>query len=263
MSVIARKYTSYKYGQFEKMLDDWFGTDRNGDKGNYSITDYNDPRICKYSLAGVCPFTILKNTRYEKHPCRCEVCPCPTPLREQYLREKVGPTTYDQQLYELLDSILASADKHIIFSKQIRDSKASELADNPELKQKDKEIKDLLERSRKAGLDGNVEQSFKLLRDAELLREQRKNKEYELQKRGEEKELRIVVCEVCTAVIKQSDLPGRMDEHVRGRQHIAYKKMREVFENLKSAGVVSKRNVGKFQRKEKSFATTRKLVPLE
>ena len=261
----ARKYSSYKYGQFEKMLDDWFGTDRNGGTGADVITDYNDPRVCKLSLAGVCPFTILKNTRLEKHPCRFEVCPCPPILREKYMKDRAGtPTTYDQQLYEVLDAIIESADKHITFSKKVRDSEAAQLQEHPDLKNKDKTIKELLEKSRQAGLNGDVTKAYSYLDQAELYREQRSKKEYELQKRGSEKELRITVCEVCTAVIRQSDLEGRMEEHVAGRQHKAFLKMREVFENLKSAGIVNKRNSGKIARQGKrKFQSVRKLVPLD
>lgn len=261
----ARKYSSFKYGQFEKMLDDWFGTDRNGGTGADVITDYNDPRVCKLSLAGVCPFTILRNTRLEKHPCRCEVCPVPPILREKYLKDRAGtPTAYDQQLYERLDDILVSADNHIAFSKNLRNSRAAELQENPELAKKDAQIKDFLEKSRKAGLNGDVNQAFSYLDQAELVREQRAKKEYELQKRGTDKELRITVCEVCTAVIKQSDLEGRMEEHVAGRQHKAFLKMREVFESLKSAGIVNKRNSNKIARQgKKKFQSVRKLVPLD
>ncbi|OHS98606.1 hypothetical protein TRFO_34970 [Tritrichomonas foetus] len=260
-----RKYSSFKYAQFEKMLDDWFGTDRNGGSGLDVITDYNDPRVCKLSLAGVCPFTIFKNTRLERQPCRYEVCPCPPNLREKYLLDRGDtPTTYDQQLYEILDAMLATADKKIAFSKSVRNSEAAKLQEHPELKKKDAQIADLIEKSRQAGINNEIAKAMAYLDQAELIREQRTTKEFELMKRGEDKESRIHVCEVCTAVIKQSDMEGRMEEHVAGRQHKAYLKLRETFENLKSAGIINKRRSSRKRREgRKGSGPVRRLQPLE
>ena len=260
----VRKYSSFKYGQFEKILDEWFGTDRNGGSGADVITDYNDPRVCKLSLAGVCPFTIFKNTRLEKHPCKFEVCPCPPSLREKYMKDRDGtPTSYDQQLYEVLDGLIASADKRVAFSKSIRDSKASELQERPELRRKDQQIRELLSKSRECGVHDDVAKSIAYLEQAEVVREQRAQLEQDLAKTGADKESRVYVCEVCTAVIKQSDMEGRMEEHYAGRQHKAFLKVREVFETLKSAGIINKRRPPRRGERRKGYIPTRRLMPLD
>lgn len=261
---MKRKYTSYKYSIFEKMLDDWMGTDRNGDGGVDVITDYNDERVCKLSLAGCCPFTLLKNTRMERQPCRYEICPAPTNLREAYMKDRNGmPTAYDQQLYEVLDSILRSADKHIAFSKSLKDNKASEHQENPQLREMDKEVKELLVKCRECGVNGDVTKARAIYDQIDIRKQQYTAKEDELRKIHAEKESKITICEVCTAVIKQSDMEGRMDEHVIGRQHLAFKKMREVFENLKSSGIVSQRRRGEYGYKPNRKGNVRQLQPLD
>lgn len=248
------------------MLDNWLGTDRNG-KGVDVITDYDDDRVCKYSLAGCCPFTLLLNTRMDKGPCRCEVCPVPKNLRDAYMRDRNGiPTQYDQQLYDQLDKILAVADKHIAYSKSIRESKSSRIEDHPEIKQKVSEMNNLLKDCRRRGSQGKVSEALSILFRAEIVKEQYANKEAELMKIQQEKEQNLVICEVCTAVIKQADMEGRMEDHCRGRQHQAFAKMRETFENLKSAGIISKKKNSRFNRRRSSEygpPPIRKLVPLD
>lgn len=257
-----QKYTSYKYAIFEKMLDDWLGMDRNGDGGASAITDYNDPRVCKLSLAGCCPYALLQRTRLATKQCRYEVCPAPQALREAYQRDKSNMThPYDQMLYDKLDEILTAADKRIQFSKKLKDSKAAELQQAPQLREMSKKIKALLEESRRCGLAGEVSKARTLLDQADIVKEQMSQKEQELLQETPEQDAKITVCEVCTAVIRQSDMEGRMAEHNVGRQHLAYVKMREVFETLKSAGIVSSRT--KARKRGTATANMRRLQPLD
>ncbi|KAH0791653.1 putative RNA-binding protein Luc7-like 2 [Histomonas meleagridis] len=258
------KYTSYKYAEFEKMLDDWMGADRNGDSAVDVITDYNDERICKLDLAGCCPYTLLLHTRMARQPCRYKICPAPKHLKEKYQKDRNGmKTTYDQQLYDILEGILRLADKHIAFSKNLRDNKASEHQENPQLREMEKRAKALLEQCRECGVNGDVARARALYDNADTVKQQYLNKEDELRKINAEKESKITICEVCTAVIKQSDMEGRMAEHVEGRQHKAYLKMREVFETLKSAGVVSKRRRSSPGYRSRRASSERILQPLD
>jgi hypothetical protein len=256
------RYTSFKYGSFQKLLDDWLGHDRNGESGISVLTDYDDPRVCKFSLAGCCPYSLLQKTRLARHPCNFEFCPAPTHVREAYQRDKSNLThSYDQALYELLDEILTAADKRVQFSKSVRDSNASELQECPQLREMDKKIDALLKEARACGANGDVFRARSLLDNAEIVKEQRAQKEQEL--KDATTESKVTVCEICTAVIKQSDLDGRMTEHQAGRQHAAYARMREVFETLKSTGIVAKRTKIVAGKPSKPFSTiVRRLEPL-
>jgi hypothetical protein len=261
---MSAKYSSFKYGQFSKLLDDWLGADRNGDDGICVITDYNDSRICKFSLAGCCPFSLLQNTRLSRGQCRAEVCPAPQHLREAYQRDRANMThPYDQNLYDILDQYLAAADKHIQFSKTLRDSRASEIQESPQLREMDRRIHALLDESRECGKNGDVIRARSLLDNAEIIKEQRLGKEQELMKTTMEADSKVTICEVCTAVIRQSDMEGRMAEHNVGRQHLAYMKMRETFETLKSAGIVGSRMKGRRAKPRTPSGATRMLQELD
>lgn len=265
----AKKYTSFKYGMFEKMLDEWLGVDRNGDNSSHLISSYEDPRVCKYSLAGCCPFSLLEQTRLSRGPCKYEVCPCPSSLREQYIAENKGFTTnYDQQLFEILDNIVIDANKRVTVSKNFQQSKSAEVQMYPELREMDSKIDTLLRSSREHGLNGEVMRALSEMNEAELIREARKQRETELNKSSVQNEQRIFICEVCTAVIQRSDEHTKMADHVLGRQHIAYTKIRETHEMLKSNGLVSKRHRsgpigGVRSRISASALSVRRLVPLD
>jgi hypothetical protein len=127
----------------------------------------------------------------------------------------------------------------------------------------DKKIEALLSEARACGGNGDVFRARSLLDNAEIIKEQRRQKEEELKEATMETESKVTVCEVCTAVIRMSDLEGRMSEHQAGRQHVAYLKMREVFETLKSTGIAAKR-AKPSRGKPKSFSGfVRRLEPLE
>ena len=263
-----KKYTSFKYGLFEKMLDEWLGVDRNGETSETVIKSYDDPRVCKWSLAGCCPFSLLENTRMTRGPCKYEVCPCPSSLREQYIADNQGLiTSYDQALFDLLDKIVIDADRRISISKNFQQSKPSDIQINPELRELDSRIHYLLDSSRKHGENGEVSIALSELSEVDSLRRKRKQKEQELMRQTQEKERQVHVCEICTAVIQQSDQEGRMAEHNLGRQHVAYMTIRETHEMLKSKGVVSKRykygNAPLPRSKVITSGSVRRLVPLD
>ena len=263
----GKKYTSFKYGLFEKMLDEWLGVERNGDGSAHVIKSYNDERVCKYSLAGgICPFALLENTRFSRGPCRYQVCPCPTSLREQYIEENRGFTTsYDQKLFDILDSIIVDADKRVAMSKNFQQSKPSDLQTNPEITALELKINNLLRSSREHGKNGDVDLAISELNEADIIRKRITQKEQELMKQTQERDRQVHVCDVCTAVIQQSDQEGRMAEHNVGRQHVAFMKIRECYEMLKSNGVVSKRRneTTRSNRLIGMGPSVRRLVPLD
>lgn len=242
------------------MLDDLLGADRNGEGGSSSITDYNDPRICKYSLAGCCPYSLLQKTRLARSLCQYEICPAPQSLREAYQRDPTRP--YDQMLYNVLDGILSQADRWIQQSKSRQFSKVSDFQQSPQLKEMTKKIKNLLEEARRCGMDGDVERARALLSSAEIVKEQMAQKEQELKEADPEQDSKVTVCEVCTAVIRQCDMDGRMEEHRQGRQHVAYLKMRDVFETLKSTGVVGSKTKPRRIHSSHTDVFVRRLEPL-
>jgi len=266
-----RKHKSFKYGMFSKMLDEWYGADRNGNAECDVIEGYDDPRVCKLSLAGCCPFHLLRDTRFDRGPCRYEVCPVPPKLRERYLADHKGTTTsYDQDLYNMLSGMIRDIDRRVGVSKNKRESQAAELQIHPEIKEFDIKINDLLKKSYELGKNGDVNKAVNTLNEADILRQKRKIKEQELMKTTFDKYQKVRICEVCSAVIQNSDLDGRMEEHNVGRQHVAYLKMREVFETLKSAGLASNKNrrVSVYNQKpeeNKKVASNliRRLTPLE
>lgn len=45
-----------------RLLDELMGANRNRDRDVKPIEHFDDPRVCKYSLAGLCPYRLFPNT---------------------------------------------------------------------------------------------------------------------------------------------------------------------------------------------------------
>lgn len=56
------------------MLDELMGKTRNANKDEQGKKmDFNDPDVCQYALAGLCPYTLFSNTKSDLGAC-CLVC---------------------------------------------------------------------------------------------------------------------------------------------------------------------------------------------
>lgn len=53
------------------MLDELMGKERNVSLDQRKGTDirFNDPEVCKYALAGLCPYGLFKNTKSDLGKC--------------------------------------------------------------------------------------------------------------------------------------------------------------------------------------------------
>ncbi len=87
---------AYKYETNAKLLDELMGTGRNQDRvvevievitmrphrqlsvkfrtRLFALQDFEDPRVCKFFLVGLCPYTLFKNTNDDFGQCPSEVC---------------------------------------------------------------------------------------------------------------------------------------------------------------------------------------------
>ncbi|GIX63246.1 glycosyltransferase family protein 28, putative [Babesia caballi] len=95
-----------------------------------------------------------------------------------------------------------------------------------EAKRIDAEIEKKMNIANELGMKGDVEESFKVLEEAELLK---KNKLDMLEKAGEASyQSRIKPCDICGALLSATDTDRRLTEHYSGKIHVSYQKLRDM-----------------------------------
>lgn len=240
---LVKKYTSFKYGKFQKQLDEWIGTERYIDDKHEYITNYEDERICKYSLCGCCPYNLLESTRLTKGPCKSYLCPCPSDLKEKYENTNFGlVTTYDKQLFEFLNSLITDCDMRVNIYKNKKNNK--ETVEDDDIKSMNNRIDSLRANARRDALQGRVLKAYSDMVQADTLIEQKKKREKDVIKKQDE---RVYVCEECSAIVRNYDAGSSIQLHKNGRQHQAFLIMRETLQKLKAKGCLSSnKGAGKF-----------------
>ncbi|PIO22985.1 hypothetical protein AB205_0153800, partial [Aquarana catesbeiana] len=173
--------------------------------------------VCKYYLCEFCPAELFTNTRSDLGPCEKIH---DENLRKQYEKSsrfmKVG---YEREFLRYLQSLLAEVERRIRRGHaRLALSQSQQAAGIEEL-----------------GSEGKVEEAQGMMKLVEQLKEER-----ELLKSSTStiesfaaQEKQMEVCEVCGAFLIVGDAQSRVDDHLMGKQHMGYAKIKSTVEELK------------------------------
>ncbi|OWK14935.1 LUC7L3, partial [Cervus elaphus hippelaphus] len=161
--------------------------------------------VCKYYLCGFCPAELFTNTRsdlgkYEKS--------------SRFM--KVG---YERDFLRYLQSLLAEVERRIR-----RGHARLALSQN----QQSSGIEEL-------GSEGKVEEAQGMMKLVEQLKEEREllRSTTSTIESFAAQEKQMEVCEVCGAFLIVGDAQSRVDDHLMGKQHMGYAKIKATVEELK------------------------------
>ncbi|XP_054160394.1 putative RNA-binding protein Luc7-like 1 [Oppia nitens] len=230
--------------QMRAMLDQLMGTSREGGeaKHRYHFTDH---RVCKSFLLDCCPHDILASTRMD-------LGECPRyhdlALRADYEKAfKLKDYGYEVDAFQHLESFVAEADKKTEAAKKRLAETQEELS--TEVGAKLNKVHDLAEQigkklaaAEKAGADGNVEESLKLMEEVEKIKREKSLAEIEYRNSmpaSSYQQQKLRVCEVCSAYLGIHDNDRRLADHFGGKLHLGFITIRERLEELRQ--IVSER----------------------
>ncbi|XP_069056145.1 luc7-like protein 3 isoform X4 [Pleurodeles waltl] len=201
-------------------------------------------KVCKYYLCEYCPAELFTNTRSDLGPCEKIH---DENLRKQYEKSsrymKMG---YEREFLRYLQSLLAEVERRIrrgharlalSQSQQAASQAAGHGGKNEEKVQvlTDK-IDGLLQQIEELGSQGKVEEAQGMMKLVEQLKEEREMltsttstiESFAVQ------EKQMEVCEVCGAFLIVGDAQSRVDDHLMGKQHMGYAKIKSTVEELKA-----------------------------
>jgi len=225
-----------------RLLDELMGRHRNAHPNDQpKESNWDDEDVCKHFLCGFCPYELFNNTRADLGIC--------DKIHDEKLVEKYRKSSrYERQGYEdtmsrFLQKLLSDVERRIQRGHARLAQNAMMAAEvgeekNEQLSMLNMRINDLLEQAEGLGCEGKVEEAQGIMKLCDQLKQERE----ELQNAGEgqkkfsyEEEMakRMEVCEVCGALLVAGDTQQRIDEHIMGKQHMGYARIRAYVEDRK------------------------------
>ncbi|XP_046663312.1 luc7-like protein 3 isoform X2 [Homalodisca vitripennis] len=234
-----------------QLLDELMGRNRNvAPSEKTKELNWEDPEYCKFYMVKFCPHDLFVNTRAD-----LGVCSKVHDDEVKALFEK--STSYKKQAYEdefirFSQGMLNEVERKIVKGKQrlalIGNKSEPPSSLSPQQTQRNQEqiallstkINSLVSEAEAAGIEGNVEQAQGLMKLCDQLKEERE----QLRKQNDNshwsqtaeiaaaQEKQMEVCEVCGAFLIVGDAQSRIDDHLMGKQHVGYARLRMALEEI-------------------------------
>ncbi|XP_050683576.1 luc7-like protein 3 [Leptidea sinapis] len=234
-----------------QLLDELMGRHRNiNPNEKIKKPNWEDSEYCKYYMVKFCPHDLFVNTRAD-----LGVCPKVHDDEVKSLFEKADYSSrkiqYVEEFLRFCRHMINDVERKIQKGKQRLELMNSKLEGPPMTQaqtEKNQEqvqlltekITTLLQEAEEAGTCGNVEQAQGLMKlcdrlkeEKELLLKQQENSHWSLTAElAASQEKQMEVCPVCGAFLIVGDAQQRIDDHLSGKQHVGYFKLRQAFEEM-------------------------------
>lgn len=226
------------------LLDELMGRNRNAlPTDRTKELSYNDQEVCRYYLVRFCPHDLFHNTK-------ADLGPCPN-LHDEVVRNKYHSeappytkTKFEDEFLKYCRSMLNEVERKIQKGEQrLAQSQLAkqEAGANPRTKAEEQiallteKINNLVKEAERLGFEGNIEQAQNALKLSDQFKSER-----ESLKKGEGLsfatelmlEKQMEVCKVCGAFLIVGDAPARLDDHMQGKQHVGYQKLRGAVDEI-------------------------------
>lgn len=203
---------------------------------------WRDAENCKNFLHAFCPNDLFVNTKSDLGPCGKLH---DEEMKKQYQNApKCGrKCEIENEFIRFISGLLQEVDRKIQKGKQRLDLMNSKLDhQRPVSKQAEavatinEKISKLLREAEEAGLRGDVDQSQNLMTLCEKLKEDKEQLIKQFESCGfnfSEQQKEMEVCQICGAFLVIGDAQSRIDDHLMGKQHLGYSKLRKALEDHK------------------------------
>ncbi|XP_074596951.1 luc7-like protein 3 [Brevipalpus obovatus] len=241
-----------------QLLDELMGRERNlrpTEKTSDAKEDWNDPRICRYFLVCFCPNQLFTNTKADMGPCH--------KIHDDYIKQcyeehasRKQKSAFEDEFIRFCQQTLGDVERRIKRAKQRLAASQTEKAENltiggngsslsEEVKEKMRAISDQIEKLlleiEDLGCQGKVEEAQTLMNEVEQLKEEKTTLKrgnlptHWIQQRAEmgaAQEKQMEVCDVCGAFLIVNDVQQRVEDHLMGKQHVGYGKLKAALDDL-------------------------------
>jgi len=235
--------------QIASMLDELMGRNRNlapDDAANKELK-WSDPDVCRYYLVLFCPHDLFTNTKADMGPCG--------KIHDDDLKGKFHDEKESYKKGQYLDEFLRfcqkslsdlqtrikKAKERLLLTQQAEEAKLNaggqgvSGGQNREIDEKiillSEKISALVAEAEQAGCRGDVEEAQGLMKLCDQLREERDTlrRTVAVSNYGNDYgtiQKAMEVCDICGAFLIVGDAQQRIDDHLLGKQHVGYARLR-------------------------------------
>ncbi|XP_027230637.1 luc7-like protein 3 isoform X1 [Penaeus vannamei] len=234
------------------LLDELMGRSRNvlPEERNQNV-HWDSPEVCRHYLVKFCPHDLFTNTK-------SDLGPCDKPVHDEELKREFEAansyrrTAFEDEFVRYAESMLTEVDKRIRKGKQrlslsVKDALASSTTGDgrvdEQLELLSERITGLVSEAERLGSEGNVEEAQGLLKLCDQLREERDSLRrsnensvwHQAAEMAASQEKQMEVCEVCGAFLIVGDAQQRIDDHLTGKQHVGFAKLRQAIQEIRDS----------------------------
>ncbi|CAG2105942.1 unnamed protein product [Medioppia subpectinata] len=239
----------------KQLLDELMGRERDlAPEEKKSSLDWNDPGVCRHFLVQFCPNSLFTNTRADIGPCSLVHDDF---LKKEYQQRahKKEKMVFEDEFIRFCQSQLNEVERKIKRAKQRLEMSQLEKtsganAGNAVLSEESQEkmqvltdrIDSMLEQIEALGTEGKVEEAQGVMKLVDKLKEEKSaikrdampNNHWIQQKAeiGAQQEKQMEVCDVCGAFLIVNDVQQRVDDHLMGKQHMGYGRLKTALDDI-------------------------------
>ncbi|XP_046405833.1 luc7-like protein 3 [Ischnura elegans] len=231
------------------LLDELMGRNRNVlPNEKHNEINWEDPEICKLYLVNFCPHDLFVNTRADLGPCN--------KIHDDEFKqhfEKASPykrQPYEDEFIRFCQGMLNEVERKIMKGKQRLAltgkgdtptlTPAQQQRNDEQIQLLSEKINRLVDEAEQMGIQGNVEKAQGLMKLCDQLKDEREalkrqNENSHWQQTAEmaaAQEKQMEVCDVCGAFLIVGDAQQRIDDHLTGKQHVGYAKLKAAIDEI-------------------------------
>ncbi|XP_055328388.1 luc7-like protein 3 [Paramacrobiotus metropolitanus] len=217
-----------------QMLDELMGRNRNAAPNERKELRWDDESVCKHFLANYCPNELFTNTKADLGICKLLH---DEEMKKRYQSDrKKGTMGYESDFFHFLRTMVQDVDRRIDRGKDRLEATKQVSATNTGTKYDDKvkdlsqKIEDLVQEAERLGTVGRVEEAQSKLRQSDQLRKDLDGLKATLEL-AVQQEKQLEVCQTCGAFLIVGDAQQRIDDHLAGKQHVGYAKIRQTLKD--------------------------------
>ncbi|XP_050519974.1 luc7-like protein 3 [Daktulosphaira vitifoliae] len=232
------------------LLDELMGRNRNdGPNAQKKPVHWEDSEFCKYFMVKFCPHDLFVNTRADLGACPKVHC---EEAKNQYAEASSrSKMQYEDEFVGFATSLLNDVERRIEKGKQrlelmnktetpVTHSNTQSQKNQDQIKLLSEKINGLVQEAEQMGISGHVEEAQGLMKLCDQLKEERDtlrkqnesihwSQTYEL---AAAQEKQMEVCEVCGAFLIVGDAQSRIDDHLMGKQHMGYARLKNAVNEI-------------------------------
>uniref|UniRef100_F1KQI7 Luc7-like protein 3 n=1 Tax=Ascaris suum TaxID=6253 RepID=F1KQI7_ASCSU len=223
--------------EMRDMINQLMGSNRAEEEGR-QLVPYNHHSVCRAFLLGCCPHEILADTRLESFVA-CHKVHESAHKADYENAQKEKDHFYDVDVFERLEEAIRVVDKEIERTKDKLKRDCENEVDQAEVLKTQKigelgeKIGTTIVKMEALGNEGKVDEAMELSKTIEELKKKKKDLENDMRTVLNTPQVRLRVCEMCSAQLSIMEHETRLADHYGGKMHVGMEMIRERYEQMK------------------------------